>query len=361
MRVITLGSSLCAAFVFFSSPSSDAKTVHHYVFYGQDRDRMRADSAFLGMRAFEGAQIAYTWRRLEPEKDKYDFSAIRSDLAFLRAHGKRLFVQLQDVSFSESRTPVPDYLLRDPEYNGGAEKQYEWSGDDEEHAVVTGWAARRWDPAVQQRLYKLLDTLGKELDGRIEGINFAESSVGFHRRPPLAPRGFSPEIYRDALIANLKALKHAFPRSVAMQYANFMPGEWRPSEDKGYLRAVYEAAKQSNVGVGGPDLLPFRPGQLGSSYPLIREAAATVPAGIAVQDGNYSDVDRKTGRRMTVAELERFATEYLGVDYIFWCTEEPYYSRELVPYLRRSGSDANKDADGHALAGLTFQFSMEMR
>ncbi len=91
------------------------------------------------------------------------------------------------------------------------------------------------------------------------------------------------------IITNMKALKQAFPKSVAMQYANFMPGEWRPTEDKGYLRAVYKAAKELRVGVGGPDLQPYRHGQLKSSYPLIREAAGIVPIGIAVQDGNYED------------------------------------------------------------------------
>ena len=69
------------------------------------------------------------------------------------------------------------------------------------------------------------------------------------------------------IITNMKALKRAFPKSVAMQYANFMPGEWRPTQDKGYLRVVYRAAKELRVGVGGPDLLPYRPGQLKSSYP----------------------------------------------------------------------------------------------
>jgi hypothetical protein len=131
----------------------------------------------------------------------------------------------------------------------------------------------------------------------------------------------------------MKALKRAFPKSVAMQYANFMPGEWRPTKDRGYLRAVYQAAKESKVGVGGPDLLPNRPGQLKSSYPLIREAAGIVPIGIAVQDGNYDDVDPKTGKHVTIAELIQFATEYLKVDYIFWCTQEPYYSEHLIPFL----------------------------
>jgi hypothetical protein len=31
----------------------------------------------------------------------------------------------------------------------------------------------------------------------------------------------------------------------------------------------------------------------------------------------------------------QFATEYLKVDYIFWCTEEPYFSAELVPFMRK--------------------------
>jgi len=133
----------------------------------------------------------------------------------------------------------------------------------------------------------------------------------------------------------MKVLKQAFPRSVAMQYGNFMPGEWRPTNDKGYLRAVYEAAKKSNVGVGGPDLMPYRPGQLGTSYPLIREAAGIVPTGIAVQDGNLEAVNPKTGKKVDAAELMKFATEYLKVDYVFWGTEEPYYSADVIPFLRR--------------------------
>ena len=287
------------------------------------------------MKAFEGAQVTYSWRQLEPEKDKYDFSPIRDDLAFLISKGKKLFIQLQDVTFSESRINVPRYLLNDPQYNGGADKKYRIKANDEEHAIVEGWIARRWDPAVQERFHKLLFALGKEFDGRIEGINFAETSASFGESGRLFPKGFSFAIYRDAIITNMKALKRAFPKSVALQYANFMPGEWRPREDKGYLRAVYKAAQELKVGVGGPDLLPYRPGQLKSSYPLIREVAGMVPVGIAVQDGNYEDQDLKTGKRITIPELLKFATEYLKVDYIFWCTQEPYYSKELIPFLRR--------------------------
>ena len=324
-----------ALLIWLCGSHVSAKPVQHYVFFGQDRDKIKTDSGFLGTEAFEGAQVAYSWRQLEPQKDQYDFSAIREDLTFLTSKGKKLFIQLQDTTFSESRIPVPRYLLNEPQYNGGADKQYRVKDHDEEHAVVDGWMARRWDPAVQERLHKLLFALGKEFDGRIEGINFAETSASFGESGRLFPKGFSFEIYRDAIITNMKALRQAFPKSVVIQYANFMPGEWRPTDDKGYLRAVYKAAQELKVGVGGPDLLPYRPAQLKNSYPLIREAAGTVTVGVAVQDGNYEDRQPQTQKPITIPELFKFATEDLRVNYIFWCTQEPYYSEQLIPFLKR--------------------------
>src|SRR5687768_5106880 len=121
--------------------SVNAKPVHHYVFFGDEREKIATASSFLDTKALEGAQLKYSWRQLEPEKDAYDFSMIREDLAFLTSRGKKLFIQLQDVTFSPSHVNVPPYLLRDPTYNGGADKQYEIKNDDEDRAVVAGWVA----------------------------------------------------------------------------------------------------------------------------------------------------------------------------------------------------------------------------
>ena len=217
---------------------------------------------------------------------------------------------------------IPKYLLDDPQYNGGAHKQYRVVNNDEEQAVVEGWMLRRWDPAVQERFHKLLSALGKEFDEKIEGINFAETSSGVGRTGRLFPKGFTFELYRDGIITNMKALRRAFPKSVVIQYANFMPGEWLPADDKGYLRAVYKAARELQVGVGGPDLLPFRPGQLNHAYPLIRGSAGIVPTAVAVQDGNYGDVNLGTGKRASIDELIKFASDYLKLDYLFWGTED---------------------------------------
>ncbi|HEY5885492.1 MAG TPA: hypothetical protein VIT88_12445 [Pyrinomonadaceae bacterium] len=319
---------LPVALVLGASFHVTGKPLHHYVFFGMDREKLKETRSFLEVPALKGAQVTYSWRQLEPEKDKYDFQLIREDLEFLTARGKKLWIQLQDVTFNPNRINVPKYLLEDPKYNGGADKQYRIRGDDESDAVHEGWMARRYDPAVQERLHKLFAALGKEFDGRIEGINLAETSAGYGWTGKYFPKGYTKEIYRDAIITNMRTLKHAFPKSIAMIYANFMPGG-RPS-----LEAVYKAARESRIAVGGPDLLPFRPVQRANSYPLIRESSGKIPAGIAVQDGNYSDVNRETGKRANIAELIQFATEYLKVDYIFWCTEEPYFTGELVPFMR---------------------------
>jgi len=288
--------------------------VHHYIFFGLDRAAIHSP-AFLASRA-EGAQLKYTWRELEPARDRYDFSAIRSDLAFLRAHGKKLFVQIQEVSFDASIVNVPAYVGVAPQYDGA-----------EDHAKIAGWVARRWDPNVRQRFALLLRALGREFDGRIEGVNLPETSVDFGENGRLFPPGFTCVGYTEGVIANLAALREAFPHSVVIQYANFMPCEWLPGDNKGYLDTVFAKARAMHAGVGGPDLLPYRKGQMNHSYPRIRDLSGVVPTGIAVQEGNYDGV--------TTDELLKFATEYLRVDYIFWGAQAPFYERDVLPLLAR--------------------------
>ncbi len=73
------------------------------------------------------------------------------------------------------------------------------------------------------------------------------------------------------------------------------------------------------------------------SYPLIRASHGLTPSGIAVQDGDYESIDPRNGKTTTITDLIRFATDYLRVDYIFWCTQEPYYSNKLIPFLTKTG------------------------
>lgn len=311
----------CLLAIYACLAAARAAELRHYVFFNRDRERI-TQPTFLNTKAFEGAQLKYTWRELERQKDHYDFGDVEHDLSFLRSKGKRLFIQIQEASFDTNIRPFPRYLLEDPAYHGGADYQY---GEDN---VPCGWVARRWDPAVQERFHRLLSALGKAFDGRIEGINLAETAIDLASDKRLWPEGFTAETYCDGVIRNLRALNRAFPKSVTLQYANFMPGERR------HLERVFQQAQALKLGLGGPDLLPYKPGQMENSYPLIRRYAGTVPTGIAVQDGNYQHRNPKTGEEVTIPELVAFARDYLKVDYIFWCTQEPFYSQKVIPWMR---------------------------
>ena len=124
-------------------------------------------------------------------------------------------------------------------------RKCEFDGNDESKPIFDGWVARRWDPAVIQRYKLLFDALAKELDGRIEGLNLPETSVGFGDSGRLHPDGYTFESYENGVKAIMGAAREAFPRSREIQYANFMPGEWLPWNDNGYLRGVYEHANES--------------------------------------------------------------------------------------------------------------------
>jgi hypothetical protein len=325
-----------AAFVLVCGSPAVAQTTRHYIFFEFDRHRIQ-EIGFLEHPNIEGAQLKYSWRELEPGPGEYDFSSIQADLEFLKAHGKRLFVQLQEVSFVDTIVNVPDYLVEDPAFGGGADRTYYSKTDDGENLVHEGWLARRWDPAVRERLGLLLDALGREFDGRIEGLNFAESSIGFGA-PRMVPADFTPAVYRDAILEIMTRAGTAFDESAVIEYANFMPGESLPEDDRGYLRSVYTHAESIGVGVGGPDLLPYRWYQQQHSLPLIRDRPDGVVAGVAVQFGNYEFQHRRTGHRITVPELHAYARDELHLDYLFWSTEEPFYTRDVLPYLRMPGT-----------------------
>ena len=46
------------------------------------------------------------------------------------------------------------------------------------------------------------------------------------------------------------------------------------------------------------------------------------------------DRDPRTSKEVTIADIIQFGKDYLGVDYIFWTIEEPYYSERLIPFMK---------------------------
>ena len=326
LAVLTFSSNAIA------QTDSEVKTPKNFIYFGLERAGIK-EPKFLESNSVVGAQLKYTWKELEPERDLYELQPVLDDLAYLESHGKKLFIQIQEVSFDESIVNVPQYLREDPEFGGGVAHKLEFDDDDESNPKSDGWVARRWDPDVQDRFIKLLNAMGKVLDGRIEGINLPETSIGFGNSGKYHPPGYTFESYREGVKAIMTGARKAFPESTVIQYANFMPGEWLPWTDKGYLKSVYEHAEEIGLGVGGPDVLPHRRGQRNHSLPLIRDREASISAGLAVQSGNLSQKNPSTGERVTVPELYSFSADSLKLDYIFWGIQEPYYTGEILPFL----------------------------
>jgi len=308
------------------------KTIKHFVFFNMDRQRIHENS-FLETNAFVGAQLKYSWKELEPAEDQYEFSEIRRDLDFLIQHNKKLFIQLQDVTFDTVRVFVPEYLTTETIYGGGVNIQY-LTDDNDSIIRQDGYVARRWDKNVADRFQKLLVALANDFDGKIEGINFPETAVGFGEHGKLYPEGFTPEIYRDAILKQMEGARQAFTQSVVIQYANFMPGEWLPWDDRGYLKSLYQFAAKNDIGMGGPDIKIYKKAQMNHSYKFLKEFSDVIKTGIAVQWGNYEEINPKTGKPVTIDEICHFGRDEIGLDYIFWCTQEPYYSDFLIPYLK---------------------------
>jgi hypothetical protein len=299
-------------------------SIKHFVYFARDRELIH-NHPFLNIQRFEGAQIMYPWVQMEPEKGKYDFSIIKEDYNYLLSHGKKLFIQLQDATFDPKYVGIPGYLLTS-EFDGGSTPQFNDNGE------AVGWVAKRWNPKVRERFALLLEALGKEFDGKVEGINLQESAIDVKSEIDTT---FSPGRYAESLKINMLALMKAFPKSITMQYANFMPGEWLPLEDKGYLRSIYNYGQEIGVGLGGPDLMVKQRGQLNHTIAMMHEAKFTVPLGIAIQDGNYigetGNTSLVTDRENIVPLLHAFAKDFLKVKYMFWAYQEPYFSKDVIP------------------------------
>lgn len=274
-----------------------------------------------------GAQIIYSWKQLEPKKDTYDFSKIERDLLFLSRLDKKLFIQLQDRSFEPTIFYVPDYIRKDKIYHGGIARQYDFPGEGK--PITTGWVARIWDPAVKKRFQLLMVKLAAQFDGRIYGINLPETAVDFDLKNP--PKDFTFDNYFHAEIENIGALKKAFHKSIVIQYVNFLPGEW--NNDHHYMSTLFSYAAQHNIGLGGPDTVPYRKGQMKNSYPFFHQYKGNLLVGMAIQEPDYTYKNPATGDYYTFSDFYDFSTKYLNASILFWNVQEPFFSKQLVPKL----------------------------
>jgi hypothetical protein len=271
----------------------------------------------------EGVQVVYSWKSLETAKDQYDFSQIESDLAYLAGLNRKLFIQIQDRFFEVQYRNVPAYLLQEPIYRGGLVPQADNPGENQPEGH--GWVAQQWNPAVRERFQKLLSALAQKFDGRVWGINLPESSADVDMKRDKT--GFTCDGYFAATLENIAHARRVFVKSHVVQYANFWPCEW--DNDHKYMSRTFEFAKQNRIGLGGPDIVPYRKGQMKNSYPFFNRYKGQLSlVAMAIQEPTLTYTNPETKKRFTRDEFVAFAENYLGVDVIFWSTTSPWLRNE---------------------------------
>ena len=298
-----------------------------YLFLGSEPARNY--KPLLENRNVKGAQIIYSWKTLEPRKNIYNFEPIRKDLQFLESLHKSLFIQIQDKSFHPEIIPIPHYLLS-KKYEKGAAKQIDFPGEGK--SLSTGWVAKQWVPSVQERFQKLLITLAKHFDGKIKGINLTETAIDLDGKQPSSH--FICNRYFNSIMGNLKVLRSAFHKSDVVQYVNFFPCEW--NNDHHYMSRLFAFSAKNNIGLGGPDVVPYRQGQMKNSYPFFHHYKNKLSLiAFAIQEPDYTYKNPKTGKYFTAEELYEFAKNYLGATILFWNIQQPQYSKYVVPLLNK--------------------------
>ena len=309
---------LCTAFsLCLFARMSCAAPVQNFL-YVSSGELQQSDS-IVRRADIDGVQVIYSWKALEQAKGDYDFSRIERDLAYLDKLNKKLFIQIQDRFFEPQARNVPGYLLQDSAYGGGLAAQDDTPG--ENRPLGSGWVAQQWNPAVRARYQRLLAALARQFDGRVLGINLPETAIDLNQKADTT--GFTCDTYFDATVENLGFAKKVFAKSYVVQYVNFWPCEW--NNDHRYMSRLFAFAAKNDIGLGGPDIVPWKKGQMKNSYPFFsRYKGKLTLVAMAVQEPTLTYLNPRTQKPFTRDEFVRYAEGYLGADIIFWSTTAPW-------------------------------------
>lgn len=262
----------------------------------------------------DGVQIVYSWKSLEEKKDSYNFEKIERDLTYLSGKNKKLWVQLQDRFFDAKDRSIPTYLQNEEIYQGGLARQRDNPG--EGAGVGHGWVTKQWNPNVRSRYQKLINAIAVKFDGKIYGINLPETAADIDIKRE-SKNGFSCDNYFQASLENINFARRAFAKSYVVQYINFWPCEW--DNDHNYMGRFFQNALDKNIGLGGPDIIPYRKGQMKNAYPFFNKFKDRLSiVAFAVQEPTRTYTNPRTNKKYTDEEFLDFGKNFLGTSIIFW-------------------------------------------
>jgi hypothetical protein len=236
---------------------------------------------------FTGVQFRYHWAASELSPGEYSagFATLDADLERVAAKGKKLMVMLM-YKESDGTSAVPADLRTGP----GPWCSGSYCGDftpDSEHAL-----ALLWNPVVGGRLEAWIAAMAQHLSespyiDSVAGIVFNETSLGTTDTAVLASADYDPDVYIQALEANMLAATTAAPRLITIIYFEggfvSMDGESvRAGEKLGDWMLLHP-----RTGAGVSDLKPKDP--KGTSHPCANPTyQSSIACAPAVQANDYS-------------------------------------------------------------------------
>jgi hypothetical protein len=156
----------------------------------------------------------------------------------------------------------------------------------------------------------------------VYGINLPETAIEIDE----SKNGFSNVSYFRGTLENAVFARSVFARTRVVQYINFWPDAYG---DKQVMGETFAFMEEHDVGIGGPDDIPYHEAQEENSYPFMRKYKGRLPLQvIAVQEPDLSQLNPTTGKPFTRGDLTRFAEE-LGCEIIFWATSTPWLNGSI--------------------------------
>ena len=263
----------------------------HYI--ATHRRDTPADVAMIcGKSGVKGVVWRRTWAEVEPSPGVYDFSSFDSVLQAIAASNNPncrvwIFIEFKSFSGAPVLNPCPPYL------------QGQYSGPN-----LTGGGATTcfmWDPVVVRAYSAMMQAAAARFDlhPRVEGLILQESALGFdgvYNQDVASGGTYTPEAWRDGLIALINQCSSVFKHSRCMSFLNFIRGNQAYLYD---VSSAISAVPDNRACMSGPDLLP-------ANETLYKD-----------RNRVYEVLTRHEGCRSNSAQNDSYEDPYCGLSCIF--------------------------------------------
>ncbi|NOY71487.1 MAG: hypothetical protein GXP14_03795 [Gammaproteobacteria bacterium] len=285
---------------------------------------------------FTGIHKTYYWRNLEPEEGKYNFKKIENDLAYVKSIEKRLVVVLNDTNWvaqNRAEFGAPNYLFQQ-NYADGAFRF-------DNSIFVT----KAYNTNVSNKMQLLIQAIGKKLDQNIflEAFIVSGTFLGVRDGENLVNNAddYNVEQYIDEIKKRMLVMKKSFPTTNVIQYIDYIDDE---NEDNN-LSQIVDFGKKIGVGIGGLDIDVYgnddSDNELNPSYHYYSSVAGLLPLGAEIGWDSYNTINPRTEEKVTPEDIIDFGLNNLKLNYFFWDDVIPYFFRDAVPELKKTGSPIN--------------------